>query len=280
MRGDPRRSVNQRKEPTHPLVEPRLVAAVGLIALGGGLGVGLMLAHTLILLGLLLCLASAASVVWIYFRHLLRMYKSLSNKSVYSGPSVKEISVAVIMVIVIVPLAFYLYFSAERPDYLARARLQFDSAAPFKDPNSSNQWINVQMRNTGSLAGTGVLIRAEGKLTDSAAVSSEYERTEMDRLRDEIRKLPTPNNQEVQPSNTTIWTLLNVLLTDADLSNINSAKRALYVFVVANYEDEAIEGKGYWVMEFCGYFIATFSFWHTCPLEPNRIFRVDGPRQR
>ena len=71
---------NQPGKGPHTLVEPRLVAAVGLVALGGGLGVALMLAHTLALLGLVISLASAAGVIWIYFAHLLEIYKALSKK--------------------------------------------------------------------------------------------------------------------------------------------------------------------------------------------------------
>jgi hypothetical protein len=85
---------NQPGKGPHTLVEPRLVAAVGLVALGGGLGVALMLAHTLVLLGLVISLASAAGVIWIYFAHLLEIYKALSKKTIYRGPSIKEIAVA------------------------------------------------------------------------------------------------------------------------------------------------------------------------------------------
>ena len=53
----------------HALVEPRLMAAVGLVALGSGTGIGLMLAHTLIAIGLTISLASALGVIWIYAQH-------------------------------------------------------------------------------------------------------------------------------------------------------------------------------------------------------------------
>jgi len=52
----------------HPLVEPRLAAAVGLIALGSGLGIGMMLAKTLMLIGLAISLISFMGVIWIYAR--------------------------------------------------------------------------------------------------------------------------------------------------------------------------------------------------------------------
>jgi hypothetical protein len=113
---------NQPGKGPHTLVEPRLVAAVGLVALGGGLGVALMLAHTLVLLGLVISLASAAGVIWIYFAHLLETYRALSKKTIYRGPSIKEIAVAVAMVIVLVPLSIDLYFSTAQPNYLAKSQ--------------------------------------------------------------------------------------------------------------------------------------------------------------
>jgi uncharacterized protein YeaO (DUF488 family) len=43
---------------------------------------------------LVISLASAAGVIWIYFAHLLEIYKALSKKTIYRGPSIKEIAVA------------------------------------------------------------------------------------------------------------------------------------------------------------------------------------------
>src|SRR6476661_8727404 len=40
---------------------------------------------------------AARIVIWIYFAHLLEIYKALSKKTIYRGPSIKEIAVAVAM---------------------------------------------------------------------------------------------------------------------------------------------------------------------------------------
>jgi hypothetical protein len=263
----------------HTLVEPRLVAAVSLVALGGGLGVALMLAHTLVLLGLLISLASAAGVIWIYFACVVEIYKALSKKTIYRGPRIKEIAIAVAMVLVLVPLSIDLYLSSARPDYLAKARLQYDHAFPVKDPRSSAQWINIQVQNAGTLAATGAVVGAIGK-TSSDALAPEIAKKEMDDLRVKVNATIPPEENTVSPNHAAILSLPDLSVTDADLEAINQAKLVLNVFVVVTYEDEALDGRGYWVTEFCGYYILTLSYWHNCALSPERVYRSEGSRRK
>jgi hypothetical protein len=236
---------NQPGKGPHTLVEPRLVAAVGLVALGGGLGVALMLAHTLVLLGLVISLASAAGVIWIYFVHLLEIYKALSKKTIYRGPSIKEIAVAVAMVIVLVPLSIDLYFSTAQPDYLARARLQYDHAFPMKDPRSSAQWINIQLQNAGTLPATRIVVGAIGK-SSNEAFAPEVEKKEMDDLRVKVNATIPPKENTILPNHSAVITLPDLNVTDADLEAINQGKLVLNIFLIATYEDEALEENGYW----------------------------------
>jgi hypothetical protein len=265
-----------RKQP-HTLVEPRLVAAVGLVALGGGIGIALMLAHTLVLLGLVISLAAAGGVLWIYFAHIVEVYKALSKNTIYRGPSIKEISVALAMVIVLVPLAIDLYLSRARPDNLARARLQYDRAFPVKDPRTSAQWVNFELKNSGTLAAKRAVVGAIGKLS-SASFAVEAAKKEMDDLRAKVVETVPPAENTVLPDHSAIITFPNLSITDADIDAINQGKSALNVFVVATYEDEAFEGEGYWITEFCGYYILTLSYWHNCTLVPERVYRVQGSR--
>lgn len=59
------------------LVGPRVAAAVGLLALGSGVGITLMLAQKFPLVGLVLSLAAVSGVIWIYSGHFNVVYRSL-----------------------------------------------------------------------------------------------------------------------------------------------------------------------------------------------------------
>jgi hypothetical protein len=266
-----------RNQP-HTLVEPRLVAAVGLVALGGGIGIALMLAHTLVFLGFVISLTAAGGVIWIYSAHLVEVYKALSSNTIYRGPNIKEISVALAMVLVFVPLAVYLYFAHARPDYLARGRLQYDHAFPVKDPRTSEQWVNFELKNSGTLAATRAVVGAIGKLS-SATLAAEAAKKEMDDLRAEVFASTPPKESTILPHHSAVITFPNLSITDADIDAINQGKSTLNVFIVTTYEDEALEGEGYWVTEFCGYYILTLSYWHNCTLVPERVYRMQGLRR-
>jgi hypothetical protein len=263
----------------HPLAEPRFGAAVGLVALGGGIGISLMLAHTLPLLGLIISILAALGVISLYYKSIVRIYKLLANHNIYrTRPHIVEILVALSLVIVLVPLSLSLYFTKMPPDYFTLARLEFSKLQPTIDPNSPRRLMNVILDNGGVLTATHVAMELRGKISDHVPISPAEEKSEMDKLRAAVKRVTASSFFEVLPKKVTMKTIPDLTLSDADIENILHAHLALYFYIVANYDDEALDGKGYWVTEVCGYFVGTFDYWHNCASQPPRIFRVDTPR--
>ena len=91
-------------------------------------------------------------------------------------------------------------------------------------------------------------------------------------------------NGEVQPGQAAVITIpdLNkdnitaLEATDDQLSKISSANLLLYVFVVVEYTDED-RSKEDWRLEYCGYFVTTYAYWHHCAW-PSRVYRLPPVR--
>jgi hypothetical protein len=113
----------------HTLVEPRVVAAVGLLALGSSVGIGLMLAQKLALVGLALTPLSVAGVIWIYYTLFRDVYRALRDKQAYTGTNIKELLIIFPVLIAVTTLSFSLYFSP---------------------PNTENPAVRSSMRDIGS----------------------------------------------------------------------------------------------------------------------------------
>jgi hypothetical protein len=95
----------------HTLEKPRVGAAVGLLALGSGLGIALMLAQKFALIGLALSLVSVAGVVWIYYRQFWGVYRALRDKRAYTGTNITELLIIFSILLVVTTLSLSLYFS-------------------------------------------------------------------------------------------------------------------------------------------------------------------------
>src|SRR5580700_1864983 len=113
----------QPQEQQHAFVGPRLVASVGIMALGSGVGIGLMLAKTLIVVGLALSLLSSLTVIAIYRPHYAKAYKALLTGQRYAGARPLELFGAAALVMILVPLSIVV-FNAMR----AAARLDLLSS--------------------------------------------------------------------------------------------------------------------------------------------------------
>jgi hypothetical protein len=194
--------------PRHTLLEPRVLAAVALFGLGGGIGIGLMLAHTFPLVGLLLSLASVAAVISLYYGHFHHLYRSLIDKRAYTGRNIKELLIIFPLLIVVTTLSFSLYFSPPSTDNPAvRSRLEFNTIQPVKYPNASNSVSNVQLKNVGTLTATRGITRTGGLLSNRV-LSVDQERAEMNKLIFDMQQVSRINRQgQIQPGQAAIITI-------------------------------------------------------------------------
>jgi hypothetical protein len=294
----------QSTEHEHVLLNPRLIAAVGLIALGGGIGITLMTARILIYVGLAISLTSAAGVFWIYGKHLLRAYRAIGNRIPYRGPQVAELLVAATFAVVLAAVSvavFSLVIITEPPS--GRAILQAGPPEFVKIPSDAPAgFINVKLRNTGNLSVENANILMTGRIISPADITMELLNSEMSALMsalDEVEKrrpAKSPMYPQIHPGSAAVITLEDVRadqwrklletnvnrdltfpVTDDQWKDFQQGKLSIFVLYAAKFEDEAHRGTSYWKVSHCMWFRGTVAFSHTCG--ENRADLVAGPRR-
>ena len=283
----------------NPLLEPRLLAAVAFIGLGGGIGISLMLARTLIYVGFLICLACACVVIFLYKEHLITAYRALTGRGKkYKGPSALEILIASGMNIALIAVSVTIFaialVDAPSPN---RARLQLAGFSRITYPNQPAPSVNIQINNTGNLNATRTTLLVTGRL-ESTILDKATIDTELNAISDAahaLEKKGTGNFRQITPAMGTIITLQNIRPKDwpsiiaGDLKNDNligfsdqqwgqfeKGGLNLYVMYFARYEDEATSDS-YWEASFCGYFTVVTTYWHNCSL--NEIRKIASTRK-
>jgi hypothetical protein len=266
----------------HTLLEPRVLAAVGILGLGGSIGLSLLLAVQFALVGLLLSLASVAGVMWIYSGEFREVYSALIGRRAYAGAAnIIEILLIFTLAIVITTLSLSLYFSPPTTNNPSiRSRLEFDSVEPVKYPNRTYTVFNAQIKNEGPLTASESII-STGGLISKRLLSPDEERAAMNKLISDIQQVPKIKRQgEIQPTQLSILTIPDINTRsnaaleadDSQIAEISSGKLMLYVFVVSEYSDEG-RNNANWRLEFCGYFLTTYAYWHNCAW-PSRVSRL------
>jgi hypothetical protein len=127
---------------------------VGLISVGGGIGLALMLARTLIWVGFAVALASELSVFWIHWEALRSLYRAVTKRIPYRGPGLKELAFTNILAVLTIgiSIAVFSIAIAEQPA-VGRARLEFESIDFVKlPPSSPTGFLNITVKNIGDLS--------------------------------------------------------------------------------------------------------------------------------
>lgn len=290
----------KREEQDHVLLQTRVIATVGLIALGGGIGLALILARILIYPGLAISLASAGSVFWIYAKYLRRAYRSIGSRIPYKGPPVSELLVASGMAVVLVAVsmsAFSVAFIKEPP--AGRAVLEAGGPELVKIPSSSQSgFINISLRNAGTLPAdkASILMAGHVSASDMSVANLDDEMNALATALEEVEKDGCLHPQ-IRPGSAAVITLedvgptqwagliesmskpsdMTILVTDAQWNDFQQGMLAIYVLYVAKYEDEAHNGSSYWSARHCMYFRGTTAFSHNCA--DNRIDLISRSRQ-
>jgi hypothetical protein len=286
------------REPQHTLVQPRLVSAFGIIALGVGFGIGLMLARVFVILGYLISIACALLVVWLYFSPLRAAYRTITKRVPYKGPSANELLIAIGMVVLLLIVSSSI-FSVMIVDAPAtnKAAVQLAGVSQYKVPaNSSSSAINIQLHNAGALDAEDIVTLVKGSFRSSQMSSDEIreEIVAMDKAIADVDRKPRAKPQTMRPTQDGIVTLQDIKpnqwtealtgslvvpvisVTDAQWAELLEGKHLIYVFFKVRYSDNILRKKGYWQSNFCGYFIGTTSFWHNC--DTNQIDLINQPR--
>jgi hypothetical protein len=260
------------KREEHPFVEPRFVAAGGLMALGLAVGWGLMFARILVVVGLVVALASSVAVISIYVPHFKRAYRALKKREKYEGAGLVELIVAVVMVTMVAVLSPVIYLNVQADEIsLNRAELRLDGLAPYKLPAGTSTFqdylVNVVWTNRGTLTLTDGRLILHGRVVHGSEVlPKEIVDRELDDVEKDFALLNHSNVADVLSGTKLIATIGNFSMTDADLTGVQRGFDALYIFYAVSYKDESTKNKGQWRQNFCGYYTYAQSFYHNCAL--------------
>jgi hypothetical protein len=257
-------SGRHRNNSKHPLLEGRIVAAVGVAALCGGLGFTLMLAHTLILPGLFISLLGALGVGWIYFPHWSNAHRALSRNKKYKGPRASELAIAFGMVFVLVLISMLVYSGVSQGDKPSgQALIALEGVNPDRAPGEQQFFVNVVWRNLGNLTATDVKLKG---IYPTAELGSE-------RILHELASLSVALNDsdksrqfsDIYPGKQFIVTIPDFYLSEQQINSIVQAKKArLYVLFSMNYDDDANRDVSYFHDESCVYFSYRLNIFHSC----------------
>lgn len=286
---------------THPLIEPRFVAAIALAAFGT-FGVTLMLARVLIVVGLIISLMCSAGIVWIYAEHFRAAYRSLSNKIEYKGAGPKELVTSIILIAIMAPVSISVYLTmSEDPPNITRPIIFMENITQRKLPGSPMNKIDVQLSNKGAMAALNLATAMTGRLSDKLIDPNEIdaELDEMESVISSAEKTVAAPQTQLQPGTAAVITLQDIRpetwahlidnpsikpappileLSDEQWSDVMQGRKLIYVLFVAHFDDEMASKDSYWKIAQCAYFIYTTSYYRNC--NNNRTVRVPGRRYK
>jgi hypothetical protein len=264
----------------HVLLQTRAVASVGIIGVGGGIGLSLVLSRILIVLGLAIAIGSALCVFWIYWSALKSAYRAITKRISYQGPRVQELLIANVAAVLLIGIALtsFSIVVAQKPP-TGRATLDLIGIQYVKIPaTASNGFINIEIKNQGSLdADKGILLI--GGLTTTTELTADTIRNHLSAASAVFDKIdPKEGNRQLRVSAHTLITPRDVstpnlwsnidqrpgmAISDAQWQEFEQAKRSIYVFYIALFQDEGHE-TSYWKTINCVYWVGTTAFWHNC----------------
>jgi hypothetical protein len=275
------------KHEDHILLQPSAMASVGLLGVGGGIGLALMLAKVLIVLGFAITVLSALAVFWVYARALQSLYRAITKRIPYKGPAVLEVVFAcsaALLLLGVGSAVFPIVVTHDAPT--GRALLNLIGIQRVKIPASAaNGLINVEIKNQGNLDAERLSVLVSGKATATLlgpeavkdvldGLSKALDRVEASKLGNQLRPGVSAivSLQDIVPEQ---WPAVlkgtqppPIQISDGQWQDFEQARLAIYVFYIARYEDEAHPGK-YSRTTNCMYFLGTTAFWHNC--SENRI---------
>jgi hypothetical protein len=269
----------KKKDEEHFLLETRALASVGLLGVGGGIGLALMLARVLVIIGFAITALSALAVLWIYAKGLRSAYRTLTKRVPYRGPAIRELlltNLAAVFLIGIAVAVCSIVLVQEPPT--GRATLNLIGIQRVKIPvSSSSGFLNVEIKNQGALDAENVAMIVGGLVSPSLLTSDALKRylsqasdafdhanpaASKAQLRVGVSSVITP--RDIGGPDT--WTNKNVTgltVSDSQWQDFEQAKLAIYVFYVLRFEDGS-HRNSYWTTTNCAYWIGTTAFWHNC----------------
>jgi hypothetical protein len=259
----------------HPFLESRFVGACSLLALGVAVGFSLMLAKILVLFGLIIVVGSAFAAFSIYAKHYRSVYSAVKNGKRYqSGPGAIELLVSLAAIMLVVAISPVLYFAnASEEIQLHKAEVRLVDIEASRSPGLNGKvFVNVRLKNSGSLTASNVRLIVSGMLVNGPALKDT--KPLLTKVENELTNLKEANSTDVLTQDFMIVTIPDLILLDEEWNAVLQGTSSLYVFYSLSYQDDAIRAKGHWHGDFCAYFTYRQNFYHNCG--PNHLERVAG----
>jgi hypothetical protein len=265
------------KEPTeklHPLIEPRFVGALGIVAFGGGVGLALMLARILLIWGLTISLLCAATVIWIYAEHFRAAYRALKRREPYSGAPPKELVAVIVMLVFLVPISLSVYFSmSKEEESINRPIMDIYNVVRNKVYDDKDNRISVIVTNVGNIAAKKTNFLALGVITEKQ-LEKETIRDKLNSMVNVLREIDSQfeiDNNQMQPSSGYRITIQSAdvdelltlyekgeqkpfLLSDEDAKRLKDGSIYIYIFFAGTFSDAILSDKAYWAYGSCRFY--------------------------
>lgn len=252
----------------HVLLNARVIAALGLVGLGGTLGLTLLTARILPLVGFGISTACAAGVIWMYAPHLRHAYSAIGKRTPYRGPAPQELLIAPGAAVVLLLLSGWV-LSIVLMKELPGGRATLEPGVPTFvkiPPDAGKGFINVQLANTGQLDAQDARILMIGRVS-SVDLPLATLTKDLDVLAQAVEEADKSKSllglhAQIRPNSAAVITLEDVpadqwlklasglgsttdssiMLTDAQWTDFQRGQTAIYVMYAARYSDEGHSG--------------------------------------
>ena len=116
----------------------------------GGLGIGMMLAHTLVYLGISIALIGVISSISIYYAHLRSAYLTLASRSDYVGVPVNELLIVSFMTIAmfIISVIVFVIVINHDDEKVPHARFVYHGISFESIKDSQDKLLLIHFKNT------------------------------------------------------------------------------------------------------------------------------------
>jgi hypothetical protein len=284
--------MNSDKMPAHPLEGARFAAALAIAGIGGGIGIALMLAQTLILVGFAVSLLSVGAILWMYLSQLKSVFTCLRSKQpCHEHIVVTEIIAAAVLIIGLIVISVPIYFiKIKDGPILNKSMLLFQTATQERISDTQSR-INGEFLNRGNLTAND-LYGYVGAIVADSPLDQSITDVYLGRFTSIINENDLKNATHLDSGTTEVinaidiekninnkfysggknYTNALILLNNDQIKDIGDGKKLLYVVYAIRYDDEE---NGSWQVTGCAFFTGKTSYFRTCGGgQPERVLRV------
>lgn len=247
---------------THPLLQPRLLAAVGLLGIWG-VGIGLMASRVVILAGFCLSLLSLLGIGALYWEQFRKSVIAIGKYSYTADANAIEIIIAFSGLLLAIPFSVYLYISqiTTKDIGVPDARLEFTS---FTFNQKDGLYIpRLNFVNKGQIA-SGPVFAGFAFLKAPSLSSDNIQKA----IQGFSKMPPYPRRVrdtfQLQPGENEFFDLGIYSLTQQEYNDFYTGKLYIVALAKLRYADQRLNQPKHLATEICLIFTSNTNEWHKC----------------